>query len=297
LSAKEKTLIVIAGPTAVGKTALSIEWAKKLNTCILSADSRQFYKEMKIGTAAPSESELKEVKHHFIAHLSIHDYYNVSMYEIQALEILKQAFKTNDYVIVCGGSGLYIDAISYGIDTLPDPDPVLRKQLTELHLKEGTDDLLRQLKELDPEFYEIVDINNPKRILRALEVCIQTNQTYTSLRKNQQKKRDFSIVKYCLSLPRETLYQRINRRTDQMIADGLLDEAKALCPFRHLNALNTVGYKELFGFIDGKYTLEESIEKIKTNTRRYAKRQITWFKRDKTYQSISPQELRNKYLS
>lgn len=297
MSAKEKTLIVIAGPTAVGKTALSIEWAKKLNTCILSADSRQFYKEMKIGTAAPSESELKEVKHHFIAHLSIHDYYNVSMYEIQALEILKQAFKTNDYVIVCGGSGLYIDALSYGIDTLPDPDPVLRKQLTELHLKEGTDDLLRQLKELDPEFYEIVDINNPKRILRALEVCIQTNQTYTSLRKNQQKKRDFSIVKYCLSLPRETLYQRINRRTDQMIADGLLDEAKALCPFRHLNALNTVGYKELFGFIDGKYTLEESIEKIKTNTRRYAKRQITWFKRDKTYQSISPQELRNKYLS
>jgi tRNA dimethylallyltransferase len=297
LSAKEKTLIVIAGPTAVGKTALSIEWAKKLNTCILSADSRQFYKEMKIGTAAPNESELKEVKHHFIAHLSIHDYYNVSMYEIQALEILKQAFKTNDYVIVCGGSGLYIDALSYGIDTLPDPDPVLRKQLTELHLKKGTDDLLRQLKELDPEFYEIVDKNNPKRILRALEVCIQTNQTYTSLRKNQQKKREFSIVKYCLSLPRETLYQRINRRTDQMIADGLLDEAKALYPFKHLNALNTVRYKELFDFIDGKYTLEESIEKIKTNTRRYAKRQITWFKRDKTYQSISPQELRNKYLS
>lgn len=297
MSAKEKTLIVIAGPTAVGKTALSIEWAKKLNTCILSADSRQFYKEMKIGTAAPNESELKEVKHHFIAHLSIHDYYNVSMYEIQALEILKQAFKTNDYVIVCGGSGLYIDALSYGIDTLPDPDPVLRKQLTELHLKKGTDDLLRQLKELDPEFYEIVDKNNPKRILRALEVCIQTNQTYTSLRKNQQKKREFSIVKYCLSLPRETLYQRINRRTDQMIADGLLDEAKALYPFKHLNALNTVGYKELFDFIDGKYTLEESIEKIKTNTRRYAKRQITWFKRDKTYQSISPQELRNKYLS
>lgn len=297
MSAKEKTLIVIAGPTAVGKTALSIEWAKKLNTCILSADSRQFYKEMKIGTAAPSESELKEVKHHFIAHLSIHDYYNVSMYEIQALEILKQAFKTNDYVIVCGGSGLYIDALSYGIDTLPDPDPILRKHLTELLFKGETDDLLRQLKELDPEFYEIVDKNNPKRILRALEVCIQTNQTYTSLRKNQQKKRDFSIVKYCLSLPRETLYQRINRRTDQMITDGLLNEAKTLYPFKHLNALNTVGYKELFGFIDGKYTLEESIEKIKTNTRRYAKRQITWFKRDKTYQSISPQELRNKYLS
>ena len=193
MSAKEKTLIVIAGPTAVGKTALSIEWAKKLNTCILSADSRQFYKEMKIGTAAPSESELKEVKHHFIAHLSIHDYYNVSMYEIQALEILKQAFKTNDYVIVCGGSGLYIDAISYGIDTLPDPDPVLRKQLTELHLKEGTDDLLRQLKELDPEFYEIVDINNPKRILRALEVCKQIKLIHL-LEKTNKKNEIFPLL-------------------------------------------------------------------------------------------------------
>lgn len=297
MSAKEKTLVVIAGPTAVGKTALSVEWAKKLNTCILSADSRQFYKEMKIGTAAPDESELKEVKHYFIAHLSIHDYYNVSMYEIQALEILNQVFKTNDYAIVCGGSGLYIDALCYGIDILPNPNPVLRKQLTEQYLKGETNALLKQLKELDPEFYEIVDKNNPKRILRALEVCLQTNQTYTSLRKNQQKQRDFSIIKYCLTFSRESLYQRINQRTDQMIAQGLLDEAKALYPYKHLNALNTVGYKELFDFIGEKCTLEESIEKIKTNTRRYAKRQITWFKRDKSYQSISPQELRKKYLS
>jgi tRNA dimethylallyltransferase len=297
LATKDKTLLVIAGPTAVGKTALSIELAKILDTCILSADSRQFYKELKIGTATPSQKELSEVQHYFMGHLSIHDYYNVSMYENQALEILHEKFKHHDTVIACGGSGLYIDTLCHGIDNLPDPDPTLRKHLNSLYLQGDINILLNQLKELDPEYYLIVDKNNPKRIMRALEVCLQTNQTYTSMRKSQEKLRDFHMLKYCLTLPREILYQRINERTDQMMVSGLLEEAKALYDYRHLNALNTVGYKELFDFFDGKYSLDESIEKIKTHTRRYAKRQITWFKRDESYQAISPQELREKYLS
>jgi len=292
-----KTLIVIAGPTASGKTALSIKLAKHFNTCILSADSRQFYREMSIGTAAPSEQELKEVKHYFIQHLSINHYYNVYKFETDALAVLENCFETNDFVIVCGGSGLYLDALCYGIDDLPDPDPILRDNLST-HLANGEIDiLLKQLHDLDPDFYETVDKNNSHRIVRALEVCLQTGKPYSSLRKQQQKQRHFNIVKYCLSIPRDELYQRINERSDQMMKNGLLAEVETLYPFRHLNALNTVGYKELFDYLDGKCSLEQSITDIKTHTRRYAKRQITWFKRDKTYQHLSPDEILNHVIN
>jgi tRNA dimethylallyltransferase len=285
-----KTLLLIAGPTASGKTDVSIALAKRYNTCVISTDSRQFYKEMKIGTAVPSDEDLKQVKHYFIGHLSVHDYYNIYKFETDALSVLNECFQTKDTVIACGGSGLYIDALCYGVDDFPDPDPHLRKELTEHIRNNRIDVLLQQLSELDPAYYEIVDKNNPHRILRAVEVCLQTGKTYSSQRKQNQKERQFTVKKYCLDVAREILYQRINRRTDQMIAQGLIEEAKALYPLRYLNALNTVGYKEIFEYLEGKSTLEESIANIKTHTRRYAKRQITWFKRDTTYQWISPEE-------
>jgi tRNA dimethylallyltransferase len=288
---KEKTLIVIAGPTASGKTDLSLLIAKHYNTCILSADSRQFYKEMKIGTASPSAEVLSEIPHYFIGHLSIHDNYNVSSFETEALTVLDECFQTKDVVVACGGSGLYLDALCYGIDELPDPDPELRNTLNHRYEKEGLSSMLNLLRELDPEYYEIVDKKNPQRILRALEVCLQTNKSYTSQRTRTPKKRNFNIQKYCLSLPRNVLNERINQRTEEMMEAGLLAEAQSLYPYRHLNALKTVGYKELFDFMDKKCSLEESVEKIKTHTRRYAKRQITWFKRDSSYQWASPEEI------
>lgn len=288
---KEKTLIVIAGPTASGKTDLSLLLAQHYNTCILSADSRQCYREMKIGTAMPSEEELQKIPHHFIGHLSIHDSYNVYKFETDALKVLDDCFLTKDTVIACGGSGLYLDALCYGIDELPDPNPALRKELSQDLKTKGIDSLLQQLKKLDPAYYEIVDQKNPQRILRALEVCLQTGKPYSSLRTQTQKKRPFNIIKYCISMPRELLNERINLRTDKMMENGLLAEAEALYPFRHLNALKTVGYAELFDYMDGKCTLEQSITNIKTHTRRYAKRQTTWFKRDKSYQWASSEEI------
>lgn len=293
---ENKTLIIIAGPTASGKTALSIALALHFNTPILSADSRQFYKEMKIGTASPSEDELQKVKHFFIGNLSIDDYYNVFKYENEALSILNECFTSNNIVIACGGSGLYLDALCYGIDDLPDPDPILRNKLST-QIKNGeTEKLLEQLKEIDPDYYAMVDKQNPQRILRALEVCLQTGKTFSSQRKQQQKNRHFNIVKYCLSLSREELYKRINHRTDSMIKLRLVEEAKTLYPYRNVNALNTVGYKELFDYIDGKCSLEQSITDIKTHTRHYAKRQITWFKRDSSYQWLTSDEILNIYL-
>ncbi len=289
--AKEKTLIVIAGPTASGKTDLSLLIAKHFNTCIVSADSRQFYKEMIIGTAMPSAEVLSEIPHFFIGHLSIHDNYNVSSFETEALTVLDECFRTKDVVVACGGSGLYLDALCYGIDELPDPNPELRNSLTLRYEKEGLIPLLNLLQELDPAYYKIVDKKNPHRILRALEVCLQTGKSYTSQRTRTPKKRNFNIQKYCLSLPRNVLNERINQRTDEMMKAGLLAEAQSLYPYRHVNALKTVGYKELFDFMDKKCTLEESVEKIKTHTRRYAKRQITWFKRDSSYQWANPEEI------
>ena len=280
---KDKELIVIAGPTAVGKTAYAIELAKKYRTEIISADSRQFYKELKIGTAAPTEEELAAAPHHFIGNLSIHDYYNVSIYEQEALKLIGHLFEKYDKVIAVGGSGLYIDALCYGIDELPDADEELRKEIKRKFAEEGIAYLQREVKRLDPDFYDIADIHNPKRLQRALEVCLSTGKTYSSLRKNKRKSRDFRIRKYVLNMNREKLYQRINMRVDKMMEAGLLDEVRDLLPYQDLNALNTVGYKELFRYFDDEISLDQAVTDIKTNSRRYAKRQITWFKRYKDF--------------
>ena len=274
-----KTLVVILGPTGIGKTNLSIELAKYYNTEIISSDSRQFYRELKIGTAAPSQDELLQVKHHFIGNISIHDYYNVSMFENQAIEVLNNIFKTKDIAIMVGGSGMYIDAVCGGIDDMPDIDAELRTLLAEKYKTEGIESLRIELKRLDPEYYKKVDLKNYKRILRALEICYQTGKTYTSFHTNTQKQRDFKIVKIGLFMNREKLYERINLRVDLMIKNGLIAEAEKYFPYRELNALNTVGYKELFEYFDKKIPLDEAIRLIKRNTRHYAKRQISWFKR------------------
>lgn len=275
-----KYLIVVTGPTAVGKTAFSIRLARHFNTEILSADSRQFYREMRIGTAYPEPDELKAVRHHFIGNLSVTDAYNVSRYENEALDLLELLYTKTDVVVLTGGSGLYIDAVCKGIDKLPDYDPALRKKLKAQLKNEGLLAFGKRLEALDPEYYEVVDQNNPNRLLRAMEVCIQTGQTYTSLRKNQARPRSFGIIMLGLNTEREILFRRIGERVDAMMDKGLLEEVNSLLPFRGYNALNTVGYKELFSYIDGDMSLEEAVEKIKTNTRRYAKRQLTWFKRD-----------------
>lgn len=287
---KNKYLIVVTGPTAIGKTTFSIKLGEHLSTEILSADSRQFYKEMKIGTAFPGPEELKAVKHHFLGNLSISDEYNVSKYEQQALELLDALFDTHDHVILTGGSGLYIDAICKGIDDLPDFDPVLRNKLKDDIKNNGLLSLTERLKDLDPEYYAVVDLKNPNRVMRAVEVCLQTGMTYTSLRKNTGKARPFQIIKIGLNMQREALFERIGARVDKMMQDGLLDEVRELLPYRDHNALNTVGYKELFLYLDGMVTLEDAIEKIKTNTRRYAKRQLTWFKRDEEMNWFEPHE-------
>jgi tRNA dimethylallyltransferase len=287
---EKNILIVIAGATAVGKTTLSIRLAKRLQTEILSADARQFYKETVIGTAAPPMQERHGVIHHFIGHLSIFDYYNVAMYEEEALTLLNGLFKKNQYVILTGGSGLYLDAVCSGIDSLPDIDIHLRENLKERLNTEGLEPLLKELQSLDEEYYNIVDKQNPKRILRALEVCLQTHQTYTSLRTQSAKKRNFDILRICLTLPKNELDQKINLRTDEMLKNGFLDEAKALYPYRYLNSLNTLGYKELFEYFDSKYSLPMCIDKIKTHTRRYAKRQMTWFKKNNEYVYFEPSQ-------
>ena len=285
------TLLVLTGPTASGKTALAIRWAERLRTEIISADSRQFYREMRIGTAAPTPDELRRVPHHFVQHLSIHDSYNVYRYEQDALTLLEKLFQNHENVILCGGSGLYIDALCNGIDLLPDPDPELREKLHRMLRENHVEEFHQMLKEKDPEYYEVVDRNNPVRMVRALEVCIQTGQPYSTLRKQQAKERPFQIIKYAIALPREVLNERINRRVERMMEEGLEAEARQLYPLRHLNALQTVGYRELFDNFDGKCTIDESVEAIKAHTRQYAKRQMTWFKRDSGYRWISPEEI------
>lgn len=277
------TLLVITGPTAVGKTELTIRLAQQYNAPILSADSRQFYREMKIGTACPTDEELRQAAHYFIGNLSIGDYYSVSKYEQDVLQLLPTLFQQNNVVIMTGGSGLYIDAVTKGIDQLPDPDLEIRQQVIKLYETEGIEALRRQLRILDPTFIEHTDVANHKRLIRALEVCLQTGLPYSQQLGGEIKERDFDIVKYCLVRPRDVLFDRINRRVDQMVAHGLIDEARNLYPYKHLNALNTVGYKEIFDYLDHKLTLEQAITDIKTHTRRYAKRQMTWFKRDGEY--------------
>ncbi|HOF46571.1 MAG TPA: tRNA (adenosine(37)-N6)-dimethylallyltransferase MiaA [Bacteroidales bacterium] len=280
------TLIVIAGATAVGKTKFCLNLAKKYQTSIISADSRQFYRELKIGTAAPTEQELQTVPHYFIAHLSIHDYYSTSRFEQDVLQLLPSLFQQNQVVIMTGGSGLYLDTVCHGIDELPDPDPEIRQYVIALYEKKGIEELRKQLRILDYDYYQKVDIANYKRLMRAIEVSLQTGMPYSKFLQQKRKKRDFEIEKYCLVRPREILFERINRRVDEMMENNLLQEAKQLHPYKKLNALNTVGYKELFQYIEGQITLEEAINNIKVNTRRYAKRQLNWFKRDPNYQYI-----------
>lgn len=290
MQVKNKYLIVVAGPTAIGKTAFSIKLAQHYKTEILSADSRQFYKGMRIGTAYPEPEELAAVKHHFIGNLSINDEYNVSRYEDEALALLKVLYQEHNVVVLTGGSGLYIDAICKGIDELPNHDPGLRQKLKKELVKDGLEVFGEKLKKLDPEYYRVVDLNNPNRLLRAIEICLLTGATCTSLRKNTAKARPFKIIKIGLNAERENLFRRVGERVDTMMEKGLLDEVKSLLPYREHNAMNTVGYKELFAYLDGETTLERAIENIKTNTRRYAKRQLTWFKRDEEIRWFEPDD-------
>jgi len=279
----KKFLIVIAGPTAVGKTAFAVTAAQYFSTEIISADSRQFYKELSIGVARPSEAELSLVKHHFIASHSIHDYFTAGMYELSVIELLNRLFQNHDVIVLTGGSGLYIDAVCNGIDDLPDIDMDIRNKVLERYENEGIEPLVEDLKSIDPAYYQTADLANPKRIFKALEIFYMTGKPYSEFLTNPKKERNFNIIKIVLNKAREELYQQINQRVDMMMETGLLDEARNLYPLRKLNALNTVGYKELFEYFDNKITLKQAIDKIKQNTRHYAKRQITWFKRNNDY--------------
>lgn len=283
-----KTLIVIAGPTASGKTATAIEVAKALNTVIINADSRQFYKEMSIGTAVPTPKELHEVKHYFVQHISILNDYDVATYEQDVMILLKKLFVDHDQVVLTGGSGLFIDAVCKGIDAMPEIETATRQQVERLYQEGGLTALQQEVQRLDPEYWAIVDQKNPRRLQRALEVCYQTGKTFTSFRTNTGAKRDFDIVKYALLWDKQQLYNRINLRVEQMLAQGLVEEARRLYPYRRRNALNTVGYKELFEYFDGKCSLNEAVEQIKLNTRHYAKRQMTWLRKDQEYNWINP---------
>lgn len=270
------TLVIITGPTASGKTDVSIRLAQHWNTEIISCDSRQMYREMSIGTAKPGIDQLRAVPHHLIGNLSIQDYYSAYRFEQDVTGLLKNLFLTHSLVIMTGGTGLYMDAIINGIDDIPDPDPEIRAMLKQRYDTEGLGSLLSELSRQDPAFYSKVDKSNPARVMRGLEVCLTTGRPFSSFRIKQAVNRDFDSILIGLELPREELYERINLRVDQMIGKGLIEEAKALYPLKHLNGLNTVGYRELFDLFDGKTDLEEAIRLIKRNTRHYAKRQITW---------------------
>jgi tRNA dimethylallyltransferase len=291
ISDSPPTLIIVCGPTGVGKTALGLYLSRILDAEIISADSRQFYREMKIGTAPPSDNELQMAIHHFIGNLSIHDDYNVSKYETEALKRIEILFQTHRYALLVGGSGLYINAVCQGIDDLPDPDSSVRLYLKDLYLKDGIEILRKKLNELDPVYYKEVDRANPNRLLRALEVCISTGIPFSELRMKSPKKRNFRMIWIGLEMERSLLNTRIDKRVDRMMGEGLLEEAKQLFPFQSLNALNTVGYKELFDHMNGKMTLDQAIEKIKTHSRRFAKRQMTWFKKQKEITWFHPDDL------
>ncbi|MPL69916.1 tRNA dimethylallyltransferase [bioreactor metagenome] len=283
MNVNNKKLIVLTGPTAVGKTKEAINLAKALNTEIISADSRQFYKELNIGVATPTEEELSEVKHHFIGHISIHNNYNVGLFEKDALDRIELLFKTYDTIVLTGGSGMYIDVVCNGMDSLPDVDIEIRNELNRVFKEEGISVLQEELREKDIEYYNIVDKKNHIRIIRALEVIRQTGKTFSFYRTNQKTQRDFQIFKFALQRERSELIERIDKRVDLMIESGLLEEAKEVYPYKNLSALNTVGYKELFKYFDNQISFQQAIEDIKTNTRRYAKRQMTWFRKDKEY--------------
>lgn len=287
----DKYLIVVTGPTASGKTSTAIKIAKTLGTEIISADSRQFYKELPIGTAAPTKSELNEVQHHMVHILNIDDKYDVADYERDVLLLLKHLFIKHNVVVISGGSGLFIDAVCNGLDSIPDISENNRKSVNDLYENGGLIALQTELQRLDPEYYNLVDKQNPRRLQRALEVCYQTNLPYSSFRKNTSKVRDFKIIKIALLWERNELISRINQRVEQMVSDGLVDEARSVYHKRHLNSLNTVGYKELFQYFDGDVSLDEAIENIKISTRQYAKRQMTWLRKNNDYQWFKIDEL------
>ncbi len=286
----EALLIVIAGPTAIGKTALAIEIAKHFQTEIISADSRQFFREMSIGTAKPSNEELQAVQHHFINSHSIHDEVSVGTYEKEALELLEKLFLIHNIVILVGGSGLYINAVLNGFDNLPEVVEETRERLNRQLQEKGMESLQKELEQADPDYFAEVDINNPQRVIRALEVYYATGKPFSSYRTGVKKQRPFNTFVVGLNTEREMLYARINKRVDQMISEGLVDEVKSLYPHRHLNSLNTVGYSEIFDYLDEKISLEQAIENIKQNTRRFAKRQITWFKKVENIQWFKPEQ-------
>ena len=289
MASSDSTLVVITGPTAVGKTALTIELARHYHTPVINADSRQIYRELRIGTAAPSEEQLQQAKHYFVGNKSIHDYYNASMYEQDVLEVLKK--EPSDTNILSGGSMMYIDAVCNGIDDIPTVRDDIREEMKRRYEEEGLEALCEDLRRLDPEHYAIVDRQNYRRVIHALEICYQTGRTYTSFRTQSKKERPFRIVKIGLNRDRYELYNRINARVDAMIEQGLLHEAESLYNQRQLNALNTVGYKEMFDYMDGRWSLDEAVERMKGNTRRYARKQLTWFKRDEEVRWFHPDQI------
>lgn len=275
-----KVLIAIVGPTGIGKTGRAISLAKHLNTDVFSCDSRQFFKEMSIGTAVPSSVELNTAKHHFIQHKSIFDSYSVGDFEREAIQALEKLFSKNDRAVLVGGSALYMDAILYGLDNFPEVKPEIREGLNTLLKKKGISALQTQLKNLDSKYHAVVDLNNPHRLIRALEISISSGRPYSSFLNQQRVRRKFQYILLGLQAEREVIYERINQRVDQMVENGLVQEAEAMYPNRHLNALNTVGYKELFDYFEGTTSMEKAISEIKKNTRRFAKRQLTWYRKN-----------------
>lgn len=283
-----KFLIIILGPTGIGKTDLSLDVAEKYNTEIISSDSRQIYKEMVIGTAAPDSNQLSRVKHNFIANLSPDEYYSAAQYETDVINLLENLFQSKDIVVMTGGSMMYIDAVCKGIDDIPTIDSETRFMLLERFHNEGLEKLVSELKLLDPEYYSIADIKNPKRVIHALEVCYMTGKPYSSFRKRENKTRPFNIIKIGLKMERDELYERINKRVDIMIQQGLIKEVKSLLKYRDLNSMNTVGYKEILKYLDGDWDLDFAIEKIKQNSRIYSRKQMTWFKKDESIKWFHP---------
>ena len=284
------SLLVLIGPTGVGKTELSLRLAERYHTCIVSADSRQLYADLKIGTAAPTPEQLARVKHYLVGTLQLTDYYSAARYEEEVMKLLPRIFAEHPVVVLTGGSMMYVDAVCKGIDDIPTVDDDTRRFLLQRYEEEGLERLCAELKLLDPEYYAEVDLRNPKRVIHALEICYMTGKTYTSFRTRQVKERPFRMVKVGLTRDREELYRRINLRVDQMMADGLLEEARRVYPYRALNSLNTVGYKELFKYLDGEWTLDFAVEKIKQNSRIYSRKQMTWFKRDADIRWFHPEQ-------
>jgi len=285
-----KTLVVLTGPTGVGKTELSLGLAEALGSPILSCDSRQVFREMSIGTASPTVEQLKRVQHFFIASKSIHEPYSAAKYEMESLRLLETLFANHDAVLMAGGSMMYIDAVCKGIDDMPDVDPVIRQELANLYQDHGLEPILEELRQLDPVYYEQVDQKNYKRVIHGLELCRMTGLPFSSFRKDKAKERPFRIVKVCLNRDRKELYDHIDRRVDEMMLLGLEKEARNLYPFRELNALNTVGYKEMFDYFDGLLSLEQAITNLKYNTHKYARKQLTWFRRDPDVRWFHPEE-------